>query len=121
MICTKILKQPHLYEDLRFSENPERYKNRNKLNKIIDDCFSKYDLKNLTDLLDKYKIANARLNSVVELSKHPFLKTCITKMGEFEIEMASLPVKTNNSKIRKVPVLNENTKEILSEFKLQKK
>ena len=40
--CKNILKKESLHKNLKFKNNPERYKNRVELDEIITKCFSKY-------------------------------------------------------------------------------
>ena len=56
------------------------------------------------------------MNTVTELSKHPFLKTSPAIIGVNEINVAALPVHSEGVPPKKVPNLNESESQIRDEF-----
>jgi len=115
-LCKDVLDQPHLPQDPRFQDNPERYINRVALDAIVTDAFSKLDTPSVLARLDAAKIANGRLNSVADLSTHPFLTNTSARVGDIEIDMAALPVRTSSGNLTSVPALGQDTDSIRAEF-----
>lgn len=114
--CELVLKQPDLADDPKFDTNPQRYANRDALDQIVADVFAQMPACDVIANLDSAQIANARLNSVADLSDHPFLANTTAQIGEATIEMAGLPVATDNGVDRHVPALGEHTAQIRDEF-----
>jgi formyl-CoA transferase len=114
--CSIVLQQPELIDDIRFCSNPERFKNRVELDALVNKCFSKYDKKSVITLLEKASIANATLNSVADLSNHPFLKNAVAQTGGKEIYFAALPIHTVAISSNEVPTLGQHSNLIKSEF-----
>jgi crotonobetainyl-CoA:carnitine CoA-transferase CaiB-like acyl-CoA transferase len=71
--CDKVLLQPELATDERFSSNFKRNENREALKKIIDDCLSKLSIQATTQRLEDAQIANAQVNTMKDLWDHPQL------------------------------------------------
>ena len=114
--CKNILKKESLHKNLKFKNNPERYKNRVELDEIITKCFSKYSKDEIQKKLDREGIANALLNDIADLSNHQFLKNENAIINNERISIAALPIKTSNKFQIKVPSINENGKKLRSEF-----
>ena len=106
--CKNILKKESLHKNLKFKNNPERYKNRVELDEIITKCFSKYSKDEIQKKLDREGIANALLNDIADLSNHQFLKNENAIINNERISIAALPIKTSNKFQIKVPSINEN-------------
>ena len=115
-LCKDVLNKPHLSQDPRFWENPERYINRAALDAIVTDTFSTLDTPSVLARLDAAKIANGRLNSVADLTSHPFLTNTRASIGDVEIDMAALPVHTRGGNPISVPALGEDSEFIRAEF-----
>ena len=115
-LCTQVLGQPELPQQTRFANNPDRYANRDALDAIVAEVFNRADTPTVLAQLDAAKIANARLNSVADLSQHPFLRTSQAWIGDTEIDMAALPVHTDDASVQKVPDLGANGASIRAEF-----
>jgi len=86
------------------------------LDAIVTDAFSKLDTPSVLARLDAAKIANGRLNSVADLSTHPFLTNTSARVGDIEIDMAALPVRTSSGNLTSVPALGQDTDSIRAEF-----
>ena len=113
--CGHFLKQPELIKDSKFKDNPERYQNRLALDQIVNACFSKMDIAEVTSKLDGARIANAALNSVADLSEHMFLKNARALIGSSEVKMAALPFGQNNE-AGLVPALGQHSETLRKEF-----
>ncbi|MEJ6709203.1 MAG: CaiB/BaiF CoA-transferase family protein, partial [Amylibacter sp.] len=70
--CEQVLAMPELAEDARFAQNPDRYANRVELDAIVNGVFGEMSRGDVVAALDNARIANANLNSVADLSEHPF-------------------------------------------------
>ena len=116
VFCEHILNKSSLASDPRFIQNPKRYANRAALDEIINAVFAGIDQDALTLALDRVQIANAKLNDVADLSKHPFLKNSVAQIGATRVEMAALPIKSAGDGMVLVPALGTHTKDIREEF-----
>ena len=105
-----------LFRDPKFNNNPNRYKNKIELDKIITNCFLQYSREELQKKLDTEGIANAFLNDVEDLSNHKFIKNENALIDNEYISIAALPVKTKNELSIKVPTIDENGSKIRFEF-----
>jgi crotonobetainyl-CoA:carnitine CoA-transferase CaiB-like acyl-CoA transferase len=72
--CDCVLEQPELVHDTRFDSNAKRNQNRNALQALILDVFSKLTTAEVMARLDAAPIANARMNTMADLWAHPQLK-----------------------------------------------
>ena len=116
-LCSQVLQRPELPEDPRFSENPERYAHRDALDAIVADCFAQFTAAEMVDKLDAAQIANAQLNSVADLSDHPFLRNSVAQIGDCDVSLAALPVTSHAGPGQKVPNLGAQTVALRAEFK----
>ena len=115
-LCCEVLERPDLPDDPRFAQNPDRYANRLELDMIVSTYFAQYDTSEVLAKLDMANIANAQLNSVADLSEHPFLRNATAMIGGTEIEMAALPVQTDGGLGIDVPGLGEQSAALRLEF-----
>jgi len=115
-LCEQVLNQPDLPCDPRFAENPDRYANRVALDALVTEVFAGFDTPTVLEMLDAAKIANARLNSVAELSEHPFLQTSQAMIGDTVIDLAALPICTHSGGATMVPELGADGERIRTEF-----
>lgn len=115
--CETVLLQPELVDDDRFVANPERYTNRKELDKIINTTFANLDRQDVLARLDSARIANANLNSVGDVSEHPFLSNAQAAIGGVSVTVAALPVRTENGTPNQVPDLGQHSQSIRAEFK----
>jgi itaconate CoA-transferase len=72
--CDKVLLQPELKTDPRFSSNSARTAARKELRAMIVEAFSTQTAQQVIDRLDVAQIANARMNDMHDLWEHPQLK-----------------------------------------------
>ena len=114
--CAIVLTDTALADDPRFAENPDRFANRDALNGIIDNVFGELTAEQVLNRLDDANIANARLNSVADLSEHKFLRNQKALIGESQISMAALPVQTKGEAPYRVPDIGQHSAAIRKEF-----
>lgn len=115
-LCRNVLERPDLVDDPRFAENADRYANREELADIINGCFGAFKRGEIIDRLDTARIANARLNSVSDLSEHVLLKNQSVRFGDAEISVADLPVRIDADRCSDVPMLDEHGEAIRRQF-----
>ena len=74
VFCDKILNQPELAGDERFSSNSRRTVNREALRAIIVQTFASMSLGEVIDKLEAAQIANASVNDMAGVWAHPQLR-----------------------------------------------
>jgi len=74
MFCDKVLLQPMLATDIRFDANAKRNANRDVLKAIILETFGALSTAQVLERLDAAQIANARMNDMADLWRHPQLQ-----------------------------------------------
>ena len=114
--CAEVLDQAELAQDPRFLHNPERFRHRETLDMMVTEVFARLDTEAVLDRLEAARIANGRLNSVADLSEHPFLRNAVARFGEAEISLADLPVRSVAGTPEEVPGLDQHGAGIRAEF-----
>jgi len=74
VFCDKMLNNPELAGDERFSSNSRRTANREALRAIIVETFAAMSLDEVADKLDAAQIANASVNDMAGVWAHPQLR-----------------------------------------------
>jgi len=122
VFCEKVLFQPELAQDPRFSNNSQRNENRNALKAIIDQSFSALTIFQVEERLDVAQIANARMNDMAGLWNHEQLKArnrwqaVGSPVGDIP---ALLPPGKNSAfeyRMDPIPAIGEHTEQILTEL-----
>lgn len=116
VFCAEVLDRPELTDDPRFRDNPSRYANRADLDALVNRTFARLPAAEVIAKLDAARIANAALNSVADLSEHPFLTNTPAEIGGAEISLAALPVRRRGGSAVHVPALDEHGNAIRAEF-----
>lgn len=114
--CRHVLHQPELTDDPRYTHNPDRYAHRETLDAAVNACFSALPRNEVIERLDAANIANANLNSVADLSEHPFLTNTRSRLAGHAVEMAALPVHGGLSTAADAPELDAHGDAIRAEF-----
>ncbi len=115
-LCTQVLNQPDLPQDSRFAQNTDRFANRATLDAIVTEAFAPFDTDTVIAKLDAAKIANSRLNSVADLSDHPFLRNTQAMIGGTTVDLAALPIQTDSGGAHHVPDLGADSARIRAEY-----
>jgi crotonobetainyl-CoA:carnitine CoA-transferase CaiB-like acyl-CoA transferase len=120
--CDKVLGQPALARDERFAGNALRLANRDALRAIIHQVFAGLSAEQLTARLDDAQIANARVNDLAGLWKHPQL-TARSRWREVGSPAGPLPAllppgswDDGDPALGPVPALGQHTDAILAEL-----
>ena len=119
LFCEKVLEQPALTSDERFSSNSKRVANREALRAVILDTFASLSADQVIARLDAAQIANAHVNDMHGVWAHPQLRarqrwtTIGSPAGEIP---ALLPPGTSNAwapRMDAVPGLGQHNDSIL--------
>jgi itaconate CoA-transferase len=119
VFCEKVLHEPELAGDARFSTNTKRSNARAELRRLVVAAFSSLTLSQVIERLEKAGIANARINDMGDLWAHPQLKQRArwtdveTPAGTIP---ALLPPGMTEARMDAVPALGEHTGAILKEL-----
>jgi itaconate CoA-transferase len=119
--CEKVLRQPALATDPRFTANFKRVAERAALRQIIVDTFRPLTVAEVEARLEAAQIANARVNTMADVWAHPQLQARKrwTEVGSPQGPLpAMLPPGTWNEgpRMDPVPALGEHTDAILAEL-----
>jgi itaconate CoA-transferase len=119
LFCEKILQQPELATDPRFSSNVRRSEARAELYAIVVEAFSTLTSDQVIERLDNAPIANAHLNDMHDLWNHVQL---VTRERWVDVDTpagpipALLPPGMTQARMDAVPALGEHTHAILTEL-----
>src|SRR5688572_14223594 len=72
--CDRVLQNPALKTDARFSTGPARYRNREAMHAEIEKEFQRLSTGQIIERLEQADIANARLNDMERFWRHPQLE-----------------------------------------------
>ena len=117
-----MLKSPDLATDERFASNSRRVANREALRAVIVQAFSALTGEQVLQRLDEAQIANASMNDMHQVWKHPQLaargRWTRVKAPGGEIPALLPPGKTDAyaPRMDAVPALGEHTEGILAEL-----
>jgi itaconate CoA-transferase len=119
--CEKVLMQPALATDPRFTANFKRVAERTALRQIIVDTFRPLTVPEVEARLEAAQIANARVNTMADVWAHPQLqaRNRWTEVGSPQGPLpAMLPPGTwiEGPRMDPVPALGEHTDAILAEL-----
>ncbi|HEX4137998.1 MAG TPA: CaiB/BaiF CoA-transferase family protein [Bryobacteraceae bacterium] len=121
VFCAKVLEQPELADDARFSSNFRRSAARQELNAIITEVFSQLTSEQVIARLDAAQIANAHMNDMHDLWAHPQL-VVRERWAEVPSPAGMIPallppgVNLGEARMDAVPALGEHTHAILTEL-----
>jgi itaconate CoA-transferase len=121
--CDKVLQQPALATDPRFTGNPQRVAARDALREIIVGAFAPLTSPQVVQRLEAAQIANARVNTMAEVWAHPQLKAR-ERWREVDSPAGKLPALlppgswATEPRMDAVPALGQHTDTILAELGL---
>lgn len=122
VFCEQVLKQPELARDERFVTNSQRSAHRDTLRAIIVEAFARLDSNQVIERLDRARIANARVNDMHGVWRHPQLQA---RRRWTEVDSAAgplpalLPPGRNPAfepRMDAIPALGQHTAAILAEL-----
>ena len=122
--CEKVLLDPALATDERFSANFKRSENRDELRRIIVESFARLNVDEVVKRLEDAQIANARVNDMQGVWNHPQLQAR-DRWREVDSPSGPLPSMLPpgrnaafTPRMDGVPALGQHTGSILSELGL---
>ncbi len=119
--CEKVLQQPDLASDPRFTANFKRVAERDALRRIIVEAFLPLTGAQVVERLEAAQIANARVNTMQDVWAHPQLKAR-GRWTEIGSPKGTLPAMLPpgswdvGPRMDPVPALGEHTDAILAEL-----
>jgi itaconate CoA-transferase len=122
VFCDKVLGQPALKAEARFSSGPKRSIARKELYAIIVEAFSKLTAAQIVERLDEAQIGNARMNEMRDLWDHAQLRArerwtqIDTPVGKIPAMLPPGMPKTFEPRMDAVPALGQHTDAILAEL-----
>ncbi len=120
--CERVLRRPELALDPRFESTASRSQHRGELRGLILDLFATLTAAEILARLDEAQIANAEVNDVAQLWRHPQLlargrlRSIDSPVGELQ---ALLPPVTSDAyacRMDAIPRLGQHTRAILREL-----
>ena len=125
-LCTNVFGDPDSATNPLFATNPDRMKNRDQLEKAIEDHFSHVTSDEVLAKLEKASIANARLNTVEEFLDHPQLssRNRVTRVdtpnGSVTSYLPAITIPNVRPHMGPVPSVGQHNKSILAELSERK-
>ena len=120
--CKVVLQQPELLADERFSSNSRRVANRDALREVITQIFGAMTADDVVQRLEEAQIANAQVNNMHDVWKHPQLKAR-DRWTRIETPIGPIPAllppgKTDayTPRMDSVPGLGEHSESILRQL-----
>lgn len=122
LFCEKVLQQPALATDPRYSSNVKRQAARTEVEDNIDSVFAQLTAEQVVDRLDAAQIANARVNDMHDVWAHPQL-AARDRWTQVESPVGALPAllppglpSSVTPRMGPIPSVGQHTESILVEF-----
>jgi itaconate CoA-transferase len=122
VFCDKVLAQPALKTDERFSSGPRRSDARKALYLIIAEAFSKLTAQQIVARLDQAQIGNAQMNDMNDLWNHAQLRArsrwvdVDTPVGEIKALLPPGVPESFEPRMDPIPGIGQHTDAILEEL-----
>jgi crotonobetainyl-CoA:carnitine CoA-transferase CaiB-like acyl-CoA transferase len=122
VLCRDVLLLPELAEDPRFATNTDRVAHNDELTAIIERVFADLDPEQAIERFERAGIANARLRTPAELTRHPQLEArqrwrpVDTPGGLVDALLPPVVADTWEPVMSAVPALGEHNRAIGAEF-----
>lgn len=123
--CTDFLEDVAIVDDERFSSGANRVANRAELDVFVTAAFARRTSDEVVALLDRLRIANARINQVADFLDHPVLRErgrwheVQTPGGPAPALAPPIGIAGLTPVMGDVPALGEHTDALLAEFGLE--
>ncbi|MEO8006021.1 MAG: CaiB/BaiF CoA-transferase family protein [Betaproteobacteria bacterium] len=120
--CDKVLEQPDLKTDSRFSSSPRRSTARKELYQIIVDALSHLSAAEIVKRLDDAQIGNARMNDMREVWEHAQLrardrwKEVDSPAGKIKAMLPPGVPESFDPRMDPIPAIGQHTDAILGEL-----
>ena len=119
VFCERVLQDPALASDPRFSRNTSRVGNREALDGLIQNVLATFSLPQLSALLDQVKIAYGRISTMADLFNHRSVTMMPLETAYGTIEVLAPPVIVDGQRptLGRVPELGEHSAALRQEFR----
>jgi itaconate CoA-transferase len=120
--CRIVLDRPELIDDARFSNNSERVRHREALERLVSETIGRHSAHDIMARLDQADIACARMNTVQEFIAHPQLadrgrwQTVGSPAGDLRALRPPVTIDDQAPRMDAVPALGEHTTRVLAEL-----
>ena len=120
--CDQVLDNPALATEPRFAGNPQRVAAREDLKAMIQQAFSALSAEQVMQRLEAAGIANARMNEMAEVWRHPQLQArgrwteIDTPVGKVPALLPAGMSAADDPRMDAVPALGQHTDAILAEL-----
>jgi crotonobetainyl-CoA:carnitine CoA-transferase CaiB-like acyl-CoA transferase len=120
--CRDILRRGELAADPRFASNTDRVAHNDALTAIVNDVLADRSADDVSEALDAAGVANARLRTPAELTRHPQLRArhrwqrIGTSAGDIDALLPPAQLAGQAPVMGPVPALGEHTEAIRTEF-----
>lgn len=121
-LCAEFLEQPELTDDPRFATSSARVANREALNAVVAERFSRSPAAEIAALLDRTGIAYAEVNSVADFLDHPVLhgrdrwREVGVPGASVQALLPPVDIAGTSARMDPVPGVGEHTDAILGEL-----
>ncbi len=125
VFCDRVLRQPELAADARYSSNSRRSAARDELRRVIGDVFAQLTAAEVVERLDEAQIANARVNDMHDVWDHAQLRAR-QRWRDVDTPAGTIPAllppgfsqadDDASPRMERVPALGEHTDAILAEL-----
>jgi itaconate CoA-transferase len=120
--CDRVLEEPSLKTDKRFSSGPARFRNREAFHEEVNKVFSRLNSHEVIARLESADIANARLNDMLAFWRHPQLEargrwsSVGSPAGALDMLKPPFDLSGFEPRLEPIPALGEHTRAILGEL-----
>lgn len=118
VFCDEVLREADLAIEPRYASNTERVRNRDELDRRIQEVFGRYTTAELTAVLDRVRIAYGRVSTMDDLIAHRSATTAAVETPAGSAELLAPPVVVDGSRpsLGRVPALGEHDAALRREF-----
>jgi crotonobetainyl-CoA:carnitine CoA-transferase CaiB-like acyl-CoA transferase len=120
--CTDVCEHPEWIDDPRFATVPDRRRNRDDLERMIEDAFTAFTRADVNDRLEKADIPYGDLNTIEQFSQHPQLdararwRDVETPGGPMRALIPPFGLGDREPPMGSVPAVGEHTDSVLAEL-----
>jgi len=122
VLCADVLGRADLAHDPRFNRNSSRVENDAELRVLLEDALAPLSTEEVTERLDEFGIANARMRTMEEFAGHPQLaarnrwREVDSPVGPVRSLLPPVTVTGREAAMGAVPALGEHSDAIRAEF-----
>jgi len=118
VFCDRVLGDGTIASDPRFERNTARVRNREALDRQVQDRIGRFSTQDLCALLNEVRIAYGRVSTMDDLIGHQSATTARVETPEGDVELMAPPVIVDGKRpaLRRVPKLGEHDQALRHEF-----